>query len=79
MEPTRRQLKEPQERPQWHKLAGTIHRSQDPDLDASVGQPRVHQRKSRASQQSERESKECCELLDASAELQHFLLKFRGP
>jgi hypothetical protein len=39
----------------------------------------VHQRKSRASQQSERESKECCELLDASAELQHFLLKFRGP
>ena len=79
MEPTRRQLQEPQERPQWHKLTGTIHRSQDPDLDASVGQPRVRQRKSRASQQGEREAKECSEFLDASAELQDFLLKFRGP
>jgi hypothetical protein len=62
-------LQEPQERPQWHKLAGPIHRSQDPDLDASVGQTLVRQRKSRASQQGERESKECRELLDASAEL----------
>jgi hypothetical protein len=51
------------------KLAGTIHRSQDPDLAASAGQI-VRQRESRASQQGEHESKECRELLDAS-------LKFR--
>jgi hypothetical protein len=55
MEPTRRQLKEPQERPQWYKLAGPIHGAQDPDLDASVGQTLVRQRESRASEQSERE------------------------
>ena len=58
---------------------GPIHRSQDPDLDASVRQALVRQRESRASQQGQRESKECRELLDASPERQDFMLKFRGP
>ena len=57
MEPTRRQLKEPQERPQRNELAGTIHGAQNPDLDASVGQTLVRQRESRASEQSERKPK----------------------
>jgi hypothetical protein len=76
MEPTRRQLHKPQERPQRHKLAGPIHRSQDRELDGSIRQTFVCQRESRASQQGERQSKECRELLHASPEREDFLLEF---
>ena len=61
--------------------AGAIDRAQDPRLGGSVGQTLVGQRESRASQQGEREPEQGRELLDASPELQDFLLKFRssGP
>ena len=63
--------------PQRNTRTGTIHGSQDPHLGASVGQTLVRQHESRASQQGERESNECRELLHASAKLQNFLLEFR--
>jgi hypothetical protein len=53
MEATRGQLQEPQEWPQWHKVTGTIHGSQDSCFVASVGQTLVRQGESRASKQGE--------------------------
>jgi hypothetical protein len=79
MEPTWRQSQEPQERPQWNKLSGTIHGAQNPGLGASVGQTLVLQRKSRTSKQSEGKPKYGRELLHASPELQDFLVEFRCP
>jgi hypothetical protein len=77
MEPTRRQSQEPQDRPQRHILAGTIHGAQDPDRGASVGQTLVGQLESRASKEDKGEPKECGELLHASPELQDFLVEGR--
>jgi hypothetical protein len=79
MEPTRRQSQEAQERPQRNILSGLIHGSQDPDLGACAGQTLMRQRESGASKESERQPKECGELLHASSELHDFLLEFRGP
>jgi hypothetical protein len=79
MEATRGQSQEPQECAQRHKLAGAIHRSQDPDFGASVGQTLVRQRESRASKQGEGEPKECREFPHASPELQDLLLEFGCP
>jgi hypothetical protein len=79
MEPTWRQLEESKERPQLHKLTGTIDCSQDAHFGAFVGQTLVRQREARASQQGERESTKDRELLHASPELQDYLLKFRCP
>jgi hypothetical protein len=48
MEATRRHAQTPQDRPQRHILAGTIHGAQDPDRGASVGQTLVGPLESRA-------------------------------
>jgi hypothetical protein len=77
MEATRGQSQEPQERPQWHKVTGAIYGAQNPCFVASVGQTLVRQGESRASKQGEDEPEKCRELLHASPELQHFLLKFQ--
>src|SRR5215475_16145384 len=76
MEPTWGQSQEMQECSQWHERTGTIDRSQDPDFGASIRQTLVRQPESRGVKQSEREPKECRELLHASSEYQDFLLEF---
>ncbi len=75
MESTRRQLRESQERPQWHKLTGPIHGAQDPDLGAFVGQPLVRQPESGAAQERECQPTERGELLHVSSEFEDFLLE----
>src|SRR5262249_18093880 len=77
VEATRRQSREPQQRPQWHNVTGPIHGVQDPDFVASDGQTLVRQGESRASNQSDGEPKECRELFHASPERQDFSLEFR--
>ena len=76
MEPTRRQLEDPQKRSQREARTGPIDGAQDPPLGASVGQPLARQRESGAAPQGQHELQERRELLDTSPERQNLVLEF---
>jgi hypothetical protein len=77
MEPTRRQPKDPQERPQWDARAGLIDGAQDLPFGEAVWQPLPRQGESGGSVYGEHEPKQRRELLDASSEQEDLLSEFR--